>query len=183
MLLQIRSQGFPGLIDELGISSPLQGPFWQFESTVLPIIDVRGAKNLPRSGVVYDLFSTAGELATPTAGDFLATTNTLFKPGAWALRFSWAFANNSAGSAFLAIQRLNDTFTVVLEQEIVEAIGGTTLGMNRVGSGFTEMVLQKNTFGEPWGLRILQTLATAGSVVVGSIRARYLGEVSGPEGF
>jgi len=45
MPLQIKTQGFPSLIQELGIQSPLQGPFWGFEPTVIPIYAI-GSNNV-----------------------------------------------------------------------------------------------------------------------------------------
>lgn len=183
MLLPIRSQGFPNLITQLGIQSPLQGPFWNFESTVLPTIDVRSLRNEPTTGMaVMDAFASAGQLATPIAGDFLATFGPLLI-GAWALRFQWAWVNQSAGNAFLAFQRLNDTFTVVLQEDIIETIGGSTLAQRQVGANHLDLVLQNTFSDQPYGLRILQGLATAGSVVVGSVRGRFLGTVGDPSGF
>jgi hypothetical protein len=183
MLLQIRSQGFPNLISELGIQSPLQGPFWGFESTVIPIIDVRGARNLPRSGVVYDGFASAGQIGQPGANTFLAQTNNLFKRGAWAIYLSWAWINVEATNSILLFRRYNDAFTVVLEQEHLDIFGGTAIGEKRLGGGHREMVIQKNNFGEPWALVLQQAMPTAGSIAEGVIRVRYLGDVEGPSGF
>jgi len=183
MILPIRSQGFPDLITELGIQSPLSGPFWGFESTVLPTIDVRNPRNLPRSGVVYDGFASVGQIPLPAANSILAQTNTVLFRGAWALSLNWAWVNTTASNCFIAFQRWNDTFTVLLEEEILDVIGQPALGERQIGSGHRELVIQKNNFGEPWALTNLQALGAAGSVLYGSIRMRYLGQIEGPTGF
>lgn len=183
MILPIRSQGFPNLIDELGVQSPIQGPFWGFESTVIPTVDVRGLRTKPRSPAVYDGFASAGTIVTPAAGAFLAQTNTILLAGAWAIQLSWAFINASAGSANIIFVRMNDTFTVTLEREVVAIIGGTVATQGLVGYGSKQIALQKNSFGQPWALRVEQALVTAGTVVEGAIRLRYLGQVEGPAGF
>lgn len=182
MLLPIRSQGFPGLIDELGVQSPLVGPFWNFESTVLPIIDVRGLRTKPRSGAVYDGFATAGSIPTPAANTILAQTNTILLAGAWAIQASCSWVNATAASANITFCRFNDTFTVVLERQVLATVGA--VGSNAaVGQHFQQFALQKNSFGQPWAIRIEQALATAGTVVEGALRIRYLGTVEGPAGF
>lgn len=183
MLLPIRSQGFPNLIDELGVQSPMVGPFWNFESTVLPVVDVRGLRNKARSGVVYDGFASAGQIPTPAANSFLAQTNNQFFAGAWAIRVSFAWVNTTAANAFIAFRRFNDTFTVVLEEEIVAVVGQPATNEGEIGYGFKDYVLQKNSFGQPWAVQNLQALATAGTVLWASLRLRYLGEVEGPAGF
>lgn len=183
MILPIRSQGFPELITELGLQSPLQGPFWQFESTVLPIIDVRGLQNKPRSGPTLGPASTAGQIPTPAANTFLATTNAVLFQGNWALRLSWAFVNTSPNNAFIAFRRFNDTFTLVLEEEILDTVGDPALGERSVGAGYRDIVLQKPSFGQPWAIQNLQAMAAAGSVAWASIRAVYLGDFPVPQGF
>lgn len=183
MLLQIKSQGFPEILTDLGIQSPLQGPFWGFESTVLPIVDVQKNTVRPLATTPYDGFASAGVLATPAAGAFLAQTNAVLFRGAWAIQANVAWVNTSATNAFVLFERYNDTFTLALESQPIATIGSTTDAEGKVGQVTREFVLQKASFGQPWALTVSNALATAGSVVWGSLRIRYLGEISGPAGF
>ena len=183
MLLPIKSQGFPNLISELGIQSPLVGPFWNFESTVLPIIDVRGVQVVPGAEPPYTGgAATAGILVTPAALAFLAQTNAVFNIGSWALYLSWSWVNASANTSYIYFRQFNDTFTVVLETEVLDVIGAA--GTSRAtGSGSRILSLDKRVFGNPWALQNSTALATAGSQVSGVIRARYLGDIPALAGF
>lgn len=110
MLLQIKNQGFPSLLTQLGVQSPLQGPFWGFESTVVPTF-VLGSYNLQENVGAFPYQVT--DQASSTIINAGSQTQLLQSPGLpqgrYAIKINWSFINAAlvASSILFKIRQFN----------------------------------------------------------------------------
>ena len=100
-ILQIRKQGFPAVLDELGVVQPLQGPFWGFEPTISPVIVVGDVSVKQSAGQPY-FFGDFDSDSTSNPGDAAVLTNTGPLPsGRYGIEFLWAYAILAVNGSFL----------------------------------------------------------------------------------
>lgn len=112
-VLQIKSQGFPNLVQDLGVQSPLAGPFWGLETTVVPTYIVGASQPVPQLSTPYPFqnFDSSNSV-NPLAGAVIARTVALER-GRYNLEVEYWFSNAAAS-----------TFTFLVFQAH-DAVGGT----------------------------------------------------------
>jgi len=151
MLLPIKTQGFPQIIEQLGIQPPLVGPFWGFESTVIPTYLVGSSGILATSLPPFKLIDsdTKGVIVNPQTIDTLAFIGDGGVPGPnrlqrgfYAYRFNYSFVNTGvAGTNYIQLQFWDSTGTVARDNTRVVMTGGTTVPPAQ-GEGFVDGVIE-----------------------------------------
>lgn len=133
MLLPIRTQGFPSLINQLGIQSPLQGPFWGFESTIVPVYEIGSSSVKSVGPPAYRLedSDTRGMKTAPLAIDTLALIGSLNRPAqrgfyAYHIRFWWV-STGAHGTNIFSLQFWDQTKTIARQNVLFGITGGTTV--------------------------------------------------------
>lgn len=133
MLLHIKSQGFPNVLNQLGIQSPLQGPFWGFESTVLPTYQIGCSSIQPTSVSPFKNIDqdTQGILVAPLAIDVIAYIGGAGYPlqrGFYAYEIDfWWVCTGAATSNQFALQFWDATKTTARDLTLVGLTGGSTV--------------------------------------------------------
>jgi len=174
MILNLQGQGFPEILKLLGVNQPLAGPFWAFESTILPVLNVGSTQVLSSSTPPMENFFTMGQIATPGATATLANTVISNLQKGWhALRLQMFWRNLTAARSEISLQRWNSVGAVQETDYLVVIAPTGTAGEN--GQYTVDLVLQIPEFGDQWLLINTSALATPGTVVYGSIRTRFLG--------
>lgn len=176
MILPIKSQGFPNALSTLGVQSPLQGPFWGFESTVLPTIEIASTNVRSSSGVPYvGRNANLGVIATPAANATLANSVVGWMPvGFWAIRATWYVLNTTvANGTTIELRRVNAAF-VTQDFETMDLVTASG-GQKNWAFGSRDIVLWNPEEGNQFVLVNVGNLPTAGSVAFGILRWRYLG--------
>lgn len=174
MPLQIRSQGFPNILNALGVVQPLQGPFWGFEPTVVPNWQV-GSNPLETSlgAVPYlpeDLLDVT--VIAPAASATLIQTPNL-KAGSYIFQINFTFINNTAGGGVI-LYKVRDVGGTVLRTTSICAMGSNA-APGSVGFGENRFIEQLN-LGD--FIFIENLFALAGSDVRVTCRWARLGERS-----
>lgn len=107
-VLQIKSQGFPSLVNDLGVQSPLAGPFWGLETTVLPTYIIGASAPVPATSAPYPFINFAhGNALNPLAGAVIVRTEALPR-GRYNLEIHYWFTNGSiTETTFLVFQALD----------------------------------------------------------------------------
>lgn len=176
MILPIKSQGFPNVLSVLGVQSPLQGPFWGFESTVLPTIEVASTNVKSSSGVPWvGRNADLGPIATPAANATLANSVVGWMPqGYWALHCTWYCLNTTvANGTTIELRRVNAAF-VTQDFETLDLVTASG-GQKNYAIGSRDIVMWNPTEGHQFVLANVGNLPTAGSVAFGILRWRFLG--------
>lgn len=147
MLLPLKNQGFPGVLDQLGIQSPMQGPFWGFESTVLPIYII-GSENIQQGTTFPYLRNDSADSTNTNPG---ASATLLQSPnleaGRYALRIFWAI-NNSSVTASMLLFKVRDVLGTVIQTVALQPIGedGSSQDMSRGSEEFLENLNEGDFF-------------------------------------
>lgn len=113
MILQIKSQGYPGILEDLGVQSPFSGPFWGFEPTILPVVVVQDNGIQQNVGMPY----LPANLISDTSIDPPATHALIQTPnlpaGKYAFQLDLAWANGAATANFILFKVRNFNGTVI----------------------------------------------------------------------
>lgn len=142
MLLNIKNQGFPTLLETLGVQQPLAGPFWGFESTVIPTFQIGNSSVNLNGGLPYRPADSIDAVAVnPLASAALIQTASL-EAGRYAFKLNWTFINaDVANSAILF--KVVAVGGAVLRTTAVDVIG--EIATNRaIGSGQDNFVEDLN---------------------------------------
>lgn len=94
--LQIRNQGFPGLLADTGAISPLQGPFWSLASIISPTYLIGADAEIntaPPRWVNSHIFTQV--VNNPAAGGEYNVSFAL-KRGRYVFELNWYFSNGDA---------------------------------------------------------------------------------------
>lgn len=124
-ILQVKSQGFPNLISDLGVQSPLQGPFWGLETITRPVYIVGASKPVPQTATPYPLQNFDYNLnVNPLAGTELAKTVALTR-GRYNLEITYWFSNGGVSSNSRLLIHFSDALGGTIQFWDFDFISGT----------------------------------------------------------
>lgn len=147
MILQIKTQGFPNLIRDLGVQSPLQGPFWGFDPTVIPTYQI-GSDSINKNalGLPYPKANFIDDVAVNPGASAIPIQTPNLEAGIWAFQVHWAIGNGSANSTFLLYKVANVGGTVIRVTAICcVAPTGSSAAFQNGETNFVEEIQEGDT--------------------------------------
>lgn len=107
MQLAIKTQGFPSVLSKLGVQSPLSGPFWSFESTVLPVFQI-GSTSIQSQTALITPPGNHLDVASVNPGAATAILTSPNQPaGLYGIQITWSFGNGAANATALLFKIRN----------------------------------------------------------------------------
>lgn len=132
-ILQIRAQGFPELITRLGIVQPLQGPFWGFESTVIPTYKIGSlSTDTNASGLPYAPADFRQDTTLNPGAAVLITGPNMVR-GRYAYQINVAWFNKTVTDSML-LWKIRDSGAATIRTTACQAISAQA---NNFGAGGT----------------------------------------------
>ena len=112
-VLPINKQGFPAVLKNLGVIQPLQGPFWGFDPTIMPVFVVGDVSTKQNAGMPY----FTGDFNTNVTVDpgtlaVLAVTPQLVS-GRYGLEFDYVWFVGAANGSLLTYSVVDGGGSVV----------------------------------------------------------------------
>lgn len=170
-MLQLKSQGFPDVLKLLGVQSPLSGPFWGFEPTILPIYIIGSESQQHTATFFSSRFNHQDSVTSnPGASAFLLDSPAM-SAGRHVIHLWWSFFNASA-NASTVVFKTRDSGGTVINTIPITVVGATGNNMDHT-RGETE-ICEELEEGDDFILENLSALATA------SFRAAWKWERLGP---
>ena len=124
MPLELKGQGFPEVLNKLGVNPPIRGPFWGFEPTVIPTFELGNASN---AKVITDFEYIAGNWQDGVfvnPGAAVLMTSPALERGLYAIWFHWTFGNGVAATSDILF-KVRNAAASVMRTTAVDVIGGT----------------------------------------------------------
>lgn len=158
--LQIRSKGFPQLVADLGVQSPLQGPFWTISTLAMPVYLVGSSEPTSVGPQEYSLNDvTSAQVANPLGSSIIAQTAALDR-GKYAIRIDYWFNNQTAATFSELLLTTSDPTLGTTQLVSLDLIGFPTIGHNVVQNTM-EMGLEMPHDGGFFIVQNLTALTTA----------------------
>jgi len=100
-ILLLKGQGFPEVLEKLGVQLPLQGPFWGFDSNVVPTYEI-GSSSIQQNslGLPYRNVDFVEDIALNPLSALLLTSPNLIE-GRYAFQLHAAWGNASVTDSYL----------------------------------------------------------------------------------
>jgi len=100
-ILLLKGQGFPEVLNKLGVQLPLQGPFWGFDSVVVPTYTI-GSSSLQQNclGLPYNNVDFVEDIALNPLAALLLTSPNLSE-GRYAFQLHTAWGNGDTVDSYL----------------------------------------------------------------------------------
>lgn len=100
-ILLLKGQGFPEVLNKLGVQLPLQGPFWGFDSIVVPQYLIGSSAIMQNTlGLPYNNPDFVEDIATNPGAALLLTSPNLTE-GRYAAQVHAAWGNASVTDSYL----------------------------------------------------------------------------------
>jgi len=132
MILQIKTQGFPSIIKDLGVQSPLSGPFWGFEPTVIPTYQIGDLSVKLNAAQPYFPADIDTDSATDPGDNQALAVSPALPAGRYAIEAGWTFGVGAANGSQMSFAVISSA-VVTLRQYFLE-IMGPAAGSRQYGS-------------------------------------------------